>query len=124
MKNYKVLTVRQPWAHLIIAGIKPIENRVWQTSYRGTILIHAGQSYDRWPDLEREFEIDPKRLVYGAVIGSVELIDIVTEHPSPFFFGPYGWVLQSPRPIDPVPLRGQLRLFNAQLKLKIQKDRK
>jgi hypothetical protein len=118
MKNYKVLTVKQPWAFLIIAGIKPVENRDWQTSHRGLLLIHAGQSYDPQPDLEREFGIDPKRLIYGAVIGSVELTDIVTDHPSRFFVGPYGWVLQDARPIVPVPLRGQLRIFNAKLNLK------
>jgi len=118
MKTYKVLTVKQPWAFLIVKGIKPVENRDWQTSHRGLLLIHAGQSYDPQPDLEREFGIDPKRLIYGAVIGSVELTDIVTDHPSRFFVGRYGWVLQNPRPIDPVPLRGQLRIFNAKLNLK------
>jgi hypothetical protein len=118
MKNYKVLTVKQPWAFLIVMGIKPVENRDWQTTHRGLLLIHAGQSYDPQPDLEREFGIDPKRLTYGAVIGSVELTDIVTDHPSRFFVGRYGWVLQNARPIDPVPLRGQLRIFNAKLNLK------
>jgi hypothetical protein len=119
MKNYKVLTVRQPWAHLIIAGIKPVENRSWKTDYRGLLLIHAGLGYDPW-DAELEYHHGIKRglLTYGAVIGSVELVDIVTEHSSPFFVGPYGWVLENPRPIDPVPLRGQLRIFNAKLNLK------
>jgi hypothetical protein len=119
MKTYKVLTVRQPWAHLIIAGIKPVENRSWKTTYRGLLLIHAGQQYDPW-DAELEYHYGIKRgfLTYGAVIGSVELIDIVTDHPSPFFVGRYGWVLSNPRPIDPVPLRGQLRIFNAKLNLK------
>jgi hypothetical protein len=117
MKNYKVLTIRQPWAHLIVAGIKPVENRVWRTDYRGPILIHAAQIYDGTPDLEREFDIDPARLDYGAVIGIAQLTDIVTEHPSQFFVGPYGWVLEDAQPVKPVPLRGQQRLFNAQLKI-------
>ena len=121
MTNYKVLTIRQPWAHLIVARIKPVENRVWKTSYRGPILIHAGQAYDGTPDLEREFDIDPKRLVYGAVIGIAQLTDIVTEHPSQFFVGPYGWVLEDAHPVKPVPLRGQQRLFNAQLKISKEK---
>jgi hypothetical protein len=39
----KVLSVRQPFASLICAGIKTIENRSWKTDYRGTILIHASK---------------------------------------------------------------------------------
>lgn len=38
------LSVRQPWAHAIVTGIKPIENRSWKTSFRGPLLIHAGKS--------------------------------------------------------------------------------
>jgi hypothetical protein len=40
MKN-KVLSVRQPYATLICAGVKTIENRTWKTDYRGKLLIHA-----------------------------------------------------------------------------------
>jgi hypothetical protein len=37
----KALSIRQPWAWLIIAGIKDIENRRWATNHRGPILVHA-----------------------------------------------------------------------------------
>lgn len=37
----KVLSIRQPWAWLICAGYKDVENRDWRTNYRGRILIHA-----------------------------------------------------------------------------------
>ena len=37
----KTLSVRQPWANLIVRGIKDIENRSWKTNFRGRILIHA-----------------------------------------------------------------------------------
>lgn len=40
----KALTVKQPWAGLIIAGGKDIENRTWRTSYRGRVLIHAAKT--------------------------------------------------------------------------------
>jgi len=36
------LSIRQPWAWLIVQGHKPIENRTWPTTYRGPLLIHAG----------------------------------------------------------------------------------
>lgn len=48
----KVLSIRQPWAWLIVAGLKDIENRTWKTDYRGRLLIHAGKEFDwsalRW----------------------------------------------------------------------------
>ena len=39
----KALTIKQPYASLIVEGIKDIENRTWKTNYRGRILIHAGK---------------------------------------------------------------------------------
>jgi hypothetical protein len=39
----KALSIRQPWASLIVAGYKDIENRSWRTSYRGPVLIHSAQ---------------------------------------------------------------------------------
>lgn len=39
--DVRVLSVRQPWATLIVHGIKTIESRSWRTSWRGTLLIHA-----------------------------------------------------------------------------------
>src|SRR3954452_3561016 len=38
----KALTIRQPWAALIMAGSKDVENRVRPTSFRGRLAIHAG----------------------------------------------------------------------------------
>ena len=37
----KAITIRQPWASLIVHGIKDIENRSWQTNFRGRVLIHS-----------------------------------------------------------------------------------
>jgi len=45
----------------------------------------------------------------------VDLVDIVTEHSSPIFVGPYGWVLTKPKRIKPIPLRGKVGLFDVQL---------
>lgn len=41
MKKYKVLSVRQPYASLLVNGIKDVENRSRKTNFRGTVLIHA-----------------------------------------------------------------------------------
>jgi hypothetical protein len=35
------LSVRNPFSYLICAGVKDVENRSWQTQYRGKILIHS-----------------------------------------------------------------------------------
>ena len=37
----KVLSVKVPWAYYLAAGIKDVENRSWNTSYRGPFAIHA-----------------------------------------------------------------------------------
>jgi hypothetical protein len=63
----KALSVRQPWARAIVTGLKPIENRTWQTNYRGPLLIHAGQRDD--PDgfqvLESHGIVIPQALPRG-----------------------------------------------------------
>ena len=41
------LSIRQPWAWLIVNGHKDIENRDWPTVFRGELLVHAGQTLTR-----------------------------------------------------------------------------
>lgn len=109
----KVLSIRQPWAHLIVTGLKRIENRTWNTDYRGPLLIHASQRFDSsfqptsFGQLER-LKDEPR----GAIIGRVDLIDVVTESSDPSFEGPFGFVLRNPKPIRPHPMKGRLGLFD------------
>jgi hypothetical protein len=44
----KVLSVKQPWASLIVLGIKDVENRFWHTSHLGRLLIHASKEWDNY----------------------------------------------------------------------------
>ena len=48
----KALSIRQPWATLILHGQKDIENRSWATRQRGQVLIHAskGMTRDEWEE--------------------------------------------------------------------------
>jgi hypothetical protein len=63
----RAITVRQPWAHLIVTGRKSVEHRSWRTHHRGPLLIHAGQEIDQdGPEI--------KQLVLGAIIGVVDLV--------------------------------------------------
>ena len=36
------LSMHQPWAQLVVEGIKRIEGRMWATTYKGPLWIHAG----------------------------------------------------------------------------------
>lgn len=112
----KALTIKQPWAQLIVRGLKPVENRTWSTNYRGPLLIHAAATDDRTPlrSIERQYGVSIRRdlLHRGVIVAVVELVDIVTDHPSPFFQGPYGWVLRNIRPLPSMPMRGQMSIYD------------
>lgn len=101
----KALTVKQPWATLIMQGIKDREYRSWATPYRGRLAIHAGQALDL--DGYEQIGRLPGRDATGALLGTVMLMD-VRPHA-----GGYAWVLADPQPLPrPVPYRGQLSLFD------------
>lgn len=115
----KALSIRQPWAWLIVHGYKDVENRTWATRYRGPFLVHAGLAldpgYDRAVALAKELGIAvpaASELARGAVVGRARIIDCVDRSPSPWFEGPWAFVLAGAEPIEPVPLRGMLGLFN------------
>jgi hypothetical protein len=104
----KILSIRQPWAYLITRGSKNIENRVWPTKYRGPFLIHASLTINR--EACREHKLFPDQLETGGVVGIAEIVDCVTEHPSCWFEGPYGFVLRHRRPLPFVKWTGSLGL--------------
>ena len=120
----KALSIRQPWADLIILGIKDIENRTWRTQYRGTLLIHAAQQLDErgeWLLCSTPGFKDDMNALYrtcghvsqrGFIIGTVELFDCVSHHSSKWFFGPYGFVLKNPVKFEnAIPFSGRLGIF-------------
>jgi hypothetical protein len=43
----KALSIRQPWAWLIVKGYKDIENRTWATKLRGRVFVHASKGMTR-----------------------------------------------------------------------------
>ena len=111
----KALSIMQPWAWLIVAGHKDIENRTWPTSYRGPVLIHAGKRMDPeyadghdwdWPDIERPCDFD-----MGGIVGEAEIVGCVTSSSSRWFQGTYGFVIRNARPLPFQPCRGMLGFF-------------
>jgi len=101
----KAITVWQPYASLLVLGLKRFETRGWVTTYRGPLVIHAAKRCDRAvvSEIERvrllmaEFDIDAEAcrnrfgmsdaqfrltsipwssdLLYGRALGVVELTD-------------------------------------------------
>ncbi len=104
------LSVKQPWADLIVEGVKDIENRTWPTNRRGPLLIHASRQWDD-SDYAHLFG-EKKDFVFGALIGIVDLVDCVTHSYSDWFEGPYGLVLENAKKfIEPFFCKGRLRFF-------------
>ena len=120
----RVLTVRQPHAHLLIhgsanAGVKDVENRSKPSSYRGLLLIQASATVDQgaYADYVAEgVELPPAEdLVTGAIIGSVQVTGCVRDSRSRWAIpGYWHWLTALPGAADPVvPLKGQLSMFAA-----------
>jgi hypothetical protein len=115
----KALTICQPYAELIARGEKPIENRVWPTTYRGPLAIHAGKSRD-WLDAD-DVALFPS-MAFGAVIATANLVACLPLHAEwPIQWrhlkghehanGPYCWVLTDIQRINPQPYRGAQGLW-------------
>jgi hypothetical protein len=90
------LTVRQPWATLIVRGRKDVENRSWRPPRRiigQRIAVHAAA---RRVDLH-DLDGDALLAVRGAIIGTVVVIDCVDDSPSPWAMDDcYHWLLANP----------------------------
>lgn len=111
----KALSIKQPWAWLIVNGHKTIENRDWATWFRGPLLIHTGKTIDYegilW--VRRHFPAIalPEFFDIGGIVGEATIVACVTESDSPWFVGRYGFVLRDARPLPFRAIRGQLGLF-------------
>lgn len=123
----KALSIKQPWAWAIMDGYKPVENRDWPTRFRGTVAIHAskGMTKPEYDDFYMFIREEPvgfyvieklpqyEQLERGVILGTVDIVDCVKDHPSPWFVGEYGFVMASPRSLPtPIPCRGLLGLWD------------
>lgn len=127
----KVITIKQPFASLIAAGIKEYEFRTWKTKYRGEILIHAGKGIDK--KAMKKFECYGLDYPSGAIIARVNLTDCVTvddkfrnvlkeknelvyssivKHTE---WNGYGFKLENVTKIDPIPAKGKLSIWEYDL---------
>lgn len=127
----KALSIKQPWAWLIVNGHKDIENRDWTTRFRGEVCIHAGKKEDgeaaaclsglgihpvsgeRLPSgsplLSYPYPVDDQR---GGIVGVAEIIGCVEGSANEWFVGRYGFVIRNARPVPFIPVKGALGFFD------------
>lgn len=126
----KALSIKEPYATLIVKGIKKIETRSYKTNYRGPLLIHASKSKVEKDvlankDLASFYDID--ELSYGGIIGKCEIVDCVymdekfleeiKKHKVEYIcgdykLGRYAWILDKVERLEMIPVRGNLGLWN------------
>jgi len=131
----KALTLTQPWATLVILGIKKMETRSWypRDGHWDRLAIHAGKG---WSRDDREFAdelhargilpIPSNELPHGVVLGTVQLSGLARSHIAlrweeatdleqelgDYSAGRYAWLLSAPQPFaEPIPARGALGLW-------------
>ena len=109
------LSIRQPWAWLIVNGYKDVENRSWATKRRGPIWIHAGKKIEKgsieWVRSEFPSIPLPESFDTGGFVGCTKITDCVQVSGSRWFFGEYGFLMQESFPIPLVPSKGQLSFY-------------
>ena len=82
------LSLTQPWALLVVLGLKQWETRSWSTKFRGRVYIHAAKNFPGWAKDYFNVHIDfrnalnplgytsPTQLPLGAIIGRVEIVRV------------------------------------------------
>jgi hypothetical protein len=134
---YHALSLKQPWATLLVHGIKSIEIRRWRTPYTGRLLIHAARGRDErdeaWAHLPEHLQ--DHATLGGGIVGYGTLssckvyrtqVEFDADHDKhrnePVWFEPrglYGFVFEDLQvvPFEPVP--GFFRIFEVELDIEI-----
>jgi hypothetical protein len=116
------ISIRQPWAELILRGKKPIEVRSWDTTYRGILYLHTGKV----PAGYKALDLGLQDAFRGGYVGTVELASTVAFNrklweewrelhlsDGPFREGLYAWMVRNPRRFEnPIPGPGALGIFH------------
>lgn len=104
----KAISVKQPWANLIARGEKTIETRTWHTPYRGKILIVSSKT--------------PKIEPAGCALAVCYLAACraMTKDDEDYaccavYPGAFSWMLSRAVRIVPIPVRGQLGIYDVDL---------
>ena len=123
----KALSIRQPWVWAILNAGKRIENRPRRFHYRGPICLHASSTLRSIEFMESCQSIKAitaskaatptlksarEWLNFGGIVGTAEIVDCIETSDDPWFFGPFGLVLENVQPVEFIPVKGALGLFN------------
>lgn len=124
----KVLSIKEPWASLIMNGTKKIETRSWKTKYRGEIYIHASSSKAKITKSEVYELIKDMNFKCGYIICKCNLVDCIymtdeyvndmkTNHYEEYIcghyeVGRYAWIVEDVKVIEPIEAKGKLGLWN------------
>lgn len=130
----KAITLWQPWASLMVLGVKKIETRSWPTRYRGPLAIHAAKRIfipdsDEFRYFMGLYIIDPKILPLGAMLGICQQVDCIQVPDSSskgvpgltnterafgdYTPGRYAWITTGMKAFDsPIPCSGKQGLWN------------
>lgn len=112
----KTLSLKQPFAELVVSGKKTIELRNWRTKFRGKFLIHASKT----PDPKAMKKFDFEKLPVGVIVGETELTDVKkykndsehkkdkNKHLADSSWGKYGFILKNAKRIKPIEAKGKL----------------
>lgn len=115
----KALSLKQPFAELILQGKKKIELRKWNTKFRGEFFIHASKVSDK----EAMMKFGFTKLPTGCIVGKAFLKDVkhykneeehkkdARLHLASSFWGNYGFVLENPQRIKEIPCKGALNFW-------------
>lgn len=123
-KPLKCLSLRQPYADLVVTGRKTIETRKWNTNFRGKFLVHASKIIDK--ESAALLNIDCSKAIKGAAIGLAFLYDVKKytnnegfladkeKHFGVGFSKPkYGFLLKGAKKLNKsVPMIGRLGFFD------------
>lgn len=123
----KALSIRQPWAWLIVNGYKDIENRSWKTKHRGPVLIHASARKPTTAEVMLAREIlrqaageyaaqrmpDAEHFQRGGFVGVATITGTCESSSSPWFFGPVGYQITDAKCVKFMPFKGKLSLFES-----------
>ena len=119
----KALSIKQPFAELILQGRKKIELRKWKTNFRGEFLIHA----PKIPDKKAMKAFGFTSLPCGCIVGKANLINVKKYndkeehrkdkkfHLASDFWGNYGFILNDIKRVKETSYKGKLGFWDFNL---------
>lgn len=126
--NMKALSLKQPWAELVVSGKKKIELRKWNTCFRGEFLIHASRNPDE--NAMKKFGFAENSLPLGFIIGKAKLVDVkkygnkedfakdASLHLATSDWGEYGFILSDVFRLEkPIQAKGALNFWDFEGKI-------